>query len=103
MFFSCRAMTASTCCPMACAWEGVQRSVGPSAFIWVSREEGETERGVEVVIGGGWEGWEVGWEVGGEGVPVWEAEGLGEGSSTFTWEMLPMSGGSCIHVHCALH
>ena len=40
--------------------------------------------------GRGLEAWEVeGWEVGGEGVPVCEAEGLGEGSSTFTVEMLP--------------
>ena len=31
----------------------------------------------------------VGREVGGEGVPVWEVVGLGEGSSTFTVEILP--------------
>lgn len=28
-------------------------------------------------------------EAGGEGDPVWEAEGLGDGSSTFTVEILP--------------
>lgn len=79
VFFSWRAMTARTCCPIACAWVGVHLSVGPSAFICVRREEGAE------VTEGGREGCATACEVvGGEGVPPWEEEGLGEGSSTFT-------------------
>ena len=74
---------------MACAWEGVQRSVGPNEFICDSSDEGETTCGGATVAPevGGFNGcWA---KAGGDGVPAWEAEGLGEGSSTFTVRMLP--------------
>ena len=73
---------------MACACDGVQRSVGPREFIWVRKgEDWETVRGGVVVKRGVWE-----WVdccgrvvvVGGEGELVREVAGLGEGSSTFT-------------------
>ena len=76
---------------MAWACEGVQRSVGPRELIWESREEGEMTwgGGAAVEMGGFRACCPAGREVGGDGVPVWEAEGLGEGSSIFTVEILP--------------
>ena len=85
-------MTARTCWPMAWAWEGVQRSVGPRRFIWDSREVG-------VMACGAWAGCEGVCEGGGDGVLVWEADGLGDGSSTFTWEILPEEQHTTIHWH----
>ena len=48
---------------------------------------------------GAWAGCEGVCEGGGDGVLVWEADGLGDGSSTFTWEILPEEQYTTIHWH----